>query len=51
MKTTCYSLIYIELYLKDGELTLAGFLTLHEMEAEDTDGDEAELWTTLHSLG
>ena len=37
--------------LLEGELTLEGFLTLHQMEAEDNEGDPAELWVTLHSMG
>ena len=37
--------------LKDGELTLDGFLTLHQMEAEDNDGDDAELRVTLQTMG
>ena len=34
-----------------GELTLAGFLRLHQMEAEDNCGDSAELWVTLNAMG
>ena len=37
--------------LKNGELTLDGFLTLHQMEAEDNGGDETELKVTLHTMG
>jgi len=37
--------------LKDGELTLDGFLTLHQMEAEDNNGDDAELRVTLQTMG
>lgn len=37
--------------MKDGELTLEGFLQLHQMEAEDNGGDSAELWITLNAMG
>ena len=37
--------------LVQGELTREGFLTLHTMEAEDNDGDEAELRVTLQTMG
>ena len=37
--------------LKDGELTLDGFLTLHQMEAEDNNGDDSELRVTLQTMG
>lgn len=37
--------------LTDHELTLDGFLQLHQMEAEDNGGDCAELWVTLNSMG
>ena len=37
--------------LKDGELTLDGFLTLHQMEAEYNGGDETELRVTLATMG
>ena len=37
--------------LKDGELTLEGFMQLHQMEAEDNGGDSAELWITLNAMG
>ena len=37
--------------LANGELTLAGFLRLHQMEAEDNSGDSAELWVTLNAMG
>ena len=37
--------------LKNGELTLEGFLQLHQMEAEDNGGDSAELWITLNAMG
>jgi len=33
------------------ELTLKGFLRLHQMEAEDNSGDSAELWVTLNAMG
>jgi len=36
---------------KEGELTLEGFLQLHQMEAEDNGGDSAELWITLNAMG
>eukprot|EP00106_Octopus_bimaculoides_P003579 XP_014771021.1 PREDICTED: EF-hand calcium-binding domain-containing protein 7-like [Octopus bimaculoides] len=37
--------------LDDGELTQLGFLNLHEMEAEDNNGDAEDLWITLDSMG
>ncbi|XP_036360602.1 EF-hand calcium-binding domain-containing protein 7-like isoform X1 [Octopus sinensis] len=37
--------------LNDGELTQLGFLNLHEMEAEDNNGDAEDLWITLDSMG
>ena len=37
--------------LKNGELTLDGFLTLHQMEAEDNDGDPNELKVTVQAMG
>ncbi|XP_076116422.1 EF-hand calcium-binding domain-containing protein 7-like isoform X15 [Mytilus galloprovincialis] len=37
--------------LEDGEITKAGFLQLNELEAEDSEGDTEDLWTTLVSMG
>ncbi|GAB1608391.1 EF-hand calcium-binding domain-containing protein 7-like isoform X1 [Argonauta hians] len=37
--------------LEEGELTPLGFLNLHEMEAEDNNGDTEDLWITLESMG
>ena len=37
--------------LLEGELTLEGFLTLHQMEAEDNDGDDRELRVTVDAMG
>ena len=37
--------------LKNGELSLEGFQTLHQMEAQDNNGDPGELWVTLSSMG
>jgi len=37
--------------LKNGELTLDGFLTLHQMEAEDNNGDASELNVTVQAMG
>lgn len=37
--------------LQDGEITKAGFLQLNELEAEDSEGDTEDLWTTLTSMG
>jgi len=37
--------------LVSGELTLEGFLALHQMEAEDNDGDDTELWVTVNAMG
>lgn len=39
------------LELEDGEITKNGFLQLNEMEAEDSNGDEDDMWVTLESLG
>ncbi len=33
------------------ELSLEGFMQLHQMEAEDNGGDSAELWITLNAMG
>lgn len=33
------------------EITLKGFLTLHEMAAEDKEGGEEELWHVARGLG
>ena len=35
----------------DNELTLKGFLDLHEMTANDQDGGEGELWDILSTMG
>lgn len=37
--------------LEDGEITKAGFIQLNELEAEDSEGDTEDLWTTLTSMG
>ena len=37
--------------VKNGELSLEGFYTLHLMEAEENSGDSTELWVTLQSMG
>ena len=37
--------------LLEGELTLEGFLTLHQMEAEDNNGDDSELRVTVEAMG
>ena len=37
--------------LLEGELTLEGFLTLHQMEAEDNNGDDTELRVTVEAMG
>ena len=37
--------------LVNGELSLPGFLKLHQMEADDNRGDSAELWVTLNAMG
>lgn len=39
------------LELENGEITKNGFLQLNEMEAEDSNGDEDDMWVTLESLG
>lgn len=49
----CKKRVYISerLELEDGEITKNGFLQLNEMEAEDSNGDEDDMWVTLESLG
>jgi len=37
--------------LRNNELTLDGFLTLHQMEAEDNQGDPRELRVTVQAMG
>ncbi|XP_006812263.1 EF-hand calcium-binding domain-containing protein 7-like [Saccoglossus kowalevskii] len=37
--------------LKNGEITKKGFFDLHQMEANDSDGDLEDLWVTLSSMG
>ena len=37
--------------LKDGQITMKGFIQLNQMEAEDNEGDTADLWVTLSSMG
>nr|XP_022315541.1 EF-hand calcium-binding domain-containing protein 7-like isoform X6 [Crassostrea virginica] len=39
------------LELENGEITKNGFLQLNELEAEDSNGDEDDMWVTLESLG
>lgn len=39
------------LELENGEITKNGFLQLNIMEAEDSNGDEDDMWVTLESLG
>lgn len=39
------------LELEEGEITKNGFLQLNDMEAEDSKGDEDDMWVTLESLG
>ena len=36
---------------EDRELTLKGFLDLHEITANDEEGGEAELWTIMEAMG
>jgi hypothetical protein len=35
----------------NGEITQNGFLELNDLEAEDSNGDEDDMWVTLESLG
>lgn len=35
----------------NGEITENGFLQLNDLEAEDSNGDEDDMWVTLESLG
>ena len=37
--------------VKDGELTLSGFVGLHQLEAEDNGGDSQDLWVSLEAMG
>ncbi|XP_045116894.1 EF-hand calcium-binding domain-containing protein 7-like [Portunus trituberculatus] len=37
--------------VQDGELTLNGFLALHQLEAEDNGGDSEDLWVSLDAMG
>lgn len=37
--------------MEGDELTLEGFLELHQMEADDSDGDTEDLWITLATMG
>ena len=47
-----YICIYTErLERENGEITKNGFLQLNELEAEDSNGDEDDMWVTLESLG
>ncbi|XP_061175415.1 EF-hand calcium-binding domain-containing protein 7-like [Saccostrea echinata] len=39
------------LELENGEITKNGFLQLNDLEAEDSNGDEDDMWVTLESLG
>lgn len=49
----CKKRVYISerLELENGEITKNGFLQLNDMEAEDSNGDEDDMWVTLESLG
>ncbi|XP_066973095.1 EF-hand calcium-binding domain-containing protein 7-like [Macrobrachium rosenbergii] len=35
----------------DGELTFNGFMALHQLEAEDNNGDSDDLWVSLEAMG
>ncbi|CAL4084002.1 unnamed protein product [Meganyctiphanes norvegica] len=37
--------------VEDDELTLAGFLALHQLEAEDNGGEADDLWMSLEAMG
>ena len=37
--------------MSNGQLTRQGFLTMNQMEADDNEGDDEELWITLDSMG
>lgn len=37
--------------LEEGELTVNGFIDAHLLEAENNNGNEEELWTTLQAMG
>ncbi|XP_014670223.1 PREDICTED: EF-hand calcium-binding domain-containing protein 7-like isoform X2 [Priapulus caudatus] len=37
--------------LQMGELTQQGFIALHQMEAEDNEGNTEDLWVTLNTIG
>ncbi|KAL7631376.1 UNVERIFIED_CONTAM: hypothetical protein RMT77_010041 [Armadillidium vulgare] len=37
--------------VKDGEVTLSAFLSLHQLEAEDNGGDVEDIWLSLETVG
>lgn len=49
----CKKCVYIleRLEFEDGEIIKNGFFQLNEMEVEDFNGDEDDMWVILESLG
>ncbi|XP_055885191.1 EF-hand calcium-binding domain-containing protein 7-like isoform X6 [Biomphalaria glabrata] len=46
-----WSVVEDNIELDKGQITLAGFIKLNEMEAEDNEGDTEDLWITLSAMG
>ncbi|KAK4294144.1 hypothetical protein Pmani_033212 [Petrolisthes manimaculis] len=46
-----WSVVQSNFEVQDGELTLGGFLALHQLEAEDNGGDSDDLWVSLEAMG
>ena len=49
--TTCVHIIGNFDVTEEEEITLKGFLALHEMSAADEEGGEEEVWQVLKALG
>ncbi|CDW52350.1 hypothetical protein TTRE_0000060901 [Trichuris trichiura] len=48
---TEWELLQEHFKISKGELNLRDFLTLHQMEAEDCNGDTEDMWLSLESIG
>ncbi|KAG0712938.1 EF-hand calcium-binding domain-containing protein 7 [Chionoecetes opilio] len=46
-----WSVVQANFDVEDGQLTLEGFLALHQLEAEDNGGDSEDLWVSLDAMG
>lgn len=46
-----WSVVQSNFDVENGELTLNGFLALHQLEAEDNGGDSEDLWVSLEAMG